>query len=570
MIKRIHLVLITAFLFISGFFFSCQNKHAATKKQIVNTPEEMDDEITDNIKAVLQYAQDNNGKINDSIKLYLPGILNAFYQKNDYHNIWSKKEQWLPIADSMYNFVRDAKYYGLYPSDYHYRELSGIMGKLREDSLSMRDAIAWTKAELLLSDAFMKTAHDLKQGRLVPDSNSITKRKSYIDSFFVPKLEDLAKGTSLTGLFDSMQPKDVKYLALRETLKDFVDNMDTNHYQFVIYPTMDSLKMIENLQKRLAESGDNLDTGNITDLSTLPDSLVLRKELIKYQSAHKLHKDGKLTQKLVDQLNNTDNYKFKRIAITLDRYKLLPDSMPPTYVWVNIPGFYLELMDHDSILIWSRVVVGKPTTPTPTLTSSISNMVTYPQWTIPTSIIRKEILPALKKDPGYLAKKGYNLVDSKGDVVDPYSVDWQKYKRGIPWKIMQGSGDDNALGILKFNFNNPYSVYLHDTNQRYLFANSDRALSHGCVRVQRWEDLAFYIAKNDTLNFGNDHKPAYNEDSIKVWLAAKDRKTIFIKNRLPLFIEYFTCINRDGKLVVFDDLYHLDEALALKYFASKK
>ena len=98
---------------------------------------------------------------------------------------------------------------------------------------------------------------------------------------------------------------------------------------------------------------------------------------------------------------------------------------------------------------------------------------------------------------------------------------------------MQGSGDDNALGVLKFNFNNPYSVYLHDTNERYLFQNSERDLSHGCVRVQKWEDLAFYIARNDSLNKTKDQKLAYNIDSIKTWLANKDRKRIIVKNRLP-------------------------------------
>src|SRR5574337_254269 len=168
-------------------------------------------------------------------------------------------------------------------------------------------------------------------------------------------------------------------------------------------------------------------------------------------------------------------------------------------------------------------------------------MVIFPNWTIPESIIKKEILPALKKDPGYLAKKGFSLIDSKGDEVNPYTVNWSKYKNDIPWKIVQGSGDDNALGIFKFNFYNPYSVYLHDTNQRYLFANSNRALSHGCVRVQKWESLAFYIAKEDSLATKKGH-PAYNIDSLKKWIANQNRKTVMIKKRLPLFIEYFTCV----------------------------
>ena len=142
-------------------------------------------------------------------------------------------------------------------------------------------------------------------------------------------------------------------------------------------------------------------------------------------------------------------------------------------------------------------------------------MVTYPQWTIPASIIRQDILPQLKKDPGYLTRKGFSLVSYEGETIDPYSVDWTKYSKGIPWKVVQGSGDDNALGVFKFNFNNPYSVYLHDTNQRYLFKNANRALSHGCVRVEKWQDLANYIAGLDSLAMKNNQPAAYNADSIK-------------------------------------------------------
>ena len=189
-------------------------------------------------------------------------------------------------------------------------------------------------------------------------------------------------------------------------------------------------------------------------------------------------------------------------------------------------------------------------------------MVTYPQWTIPESIIKKEILPALKKDPGYLARKGFNLVDNKGETVDPYTVDWSKYKTGIPWKVVQGSGDDNALGIFKFNFNNPYSVYLHDTNQRYLFQNSERALSHGCVRVQKWQALAYYIARDDSIASADQGKTvSYNVDSIKTWIANKSRKRIMVKKRLPLFIEYFTCEAKNNKIVFYDDIYNEDRSL---------
>jgi murein L,D-transpeptidase YcbB/YkuD len=203
------------------------------------------------------------------------------------------------------------------------------------------------------------------------------------------------------------------------------------------------------------------------------------------------------------------------------------------------------------------------------LTSEITDMVTFPQWTIPQSIIKKDILPQLKKDPGYLERKGFSLVDFKGETVNPFTINWSGYKKGIPWKVVQGSGDDNALGIFKFNFNNRYSVYLHDTNQRYLFGNDNRALSHGCVRVQKWEALAFYIAHSDSMAMDEGHPISYTTDSIKTWLDNKSRKRIMIKKRLPLFIEYFTCVTQKDKIVFYDDIYNEDKFLAQKYFAKK-
>jgi L,D-transpeptidase YcbB len=545
------------------FFGSCKSKHVAPEKEIVKKPEEMDDQISDNIKSFLQYAKDNGGKINDSIKLVLTGVVSTYYENSDYHNTWSLKEKWLPVADSVYDFIETSKYYGLFPSDYHFKELTALRKKLVDDTLAKTDAIVWTKADLLLSDAFMKIQKDIREGRLVPDSASIVSRPQYIDTFFVQNLTQATKNNSVTSFFQSIEPSNINYDSIRSLLKDFVDSMNDTVYQYVIYPQKDSVLLVTELQKRLEQAGIPITAG------TPPDSTEFSATIKKYEAIHRLPKDGKISARLIRNLNNTDVEKFNRIAVTLDRYKMLPLPLPEKYIWVNLPGFYLKLWDHDTVVLSSKVIVGKPDTRTPVLTSHITDMVTYPQWTIPESIIKKEILPGVKKDPGYLAKKGFSLVDSKGDEVDPFKVKWAKYSKGIPWKVVQGSGDDNALGIFKFNFNNPYSVYLHDTNQRYLFKNSARALSHGCVRVQNWEELAFYIARDDSLNQTGTNKLSYTVDSIKTWLANKDRKRIIVKSKLPVFIQYFTCEVKNNKLVFYDDIYNDDRMLAEKYFGNK-
>jgi murein L,D-transpeptidase YcbB/YkuD len=182
----------------------------------------------------------------------------------------------------------------------------------------------------------------------------------------------------------------------------------------------------------------------------------------------------------------------------------------------------------------------------------------------------KEFLPALKKNPGYLAKKGFSLLGHENEEVDPYFVDWSKFKNSIPYKIVQGSGDDNALGIMKFNFPNKYAVYLHDTNQRYLFAQSTRALSHGCVRVQEWEKLSDYILKNDSsLAKANNIKNFTKRDSVITWLEKKEKHYIPVRNRIPVFIRYFTCSAKDGKIVFYDDIYDEDRRLGERYFTKK-
>jgi L,D-transpeptidase YcbB len=559
--SRVNLIKVFLFLFITVFWFSCKNHPHVKEKEIVKVPEKMDDQIADNIKAALLYGKTSNGLISDSIKLYQFNLVNSFYEKNNFQGIWSKKEMWNPVADSMFRFIKNAKYYALYPQDYHYNELDSLRKRIAKDSSILMDAIAWTKADLMLTDAFMKILKDLKEGRMLPDSVSIISKNNYIDSFFVPKLKATLDSNNVSAIFESVEPTNKEYVLIKEKLPDFVDNMDRKKYLYINFPYKDTVAFYKLLHKRLAQSGIGENTEDV-------DSIMLSKEIKKYQWKHKLTADGKPGAETIRLLNSNDNEKFRRIAVTLDRYKQLPE-LPETYIWVNLPSFYLKVFDLDSVVLESKTVIGKPETRTPLLTSAISNMVTYPNWTIPESIIKKDILPALKVNPGYLASKGFSLVDSKGETINPYTVNWSKYKKAIPWKIVQGSGDDNALGIFKFNFNNPYSVYLHDTNQRYLFANANRALSHGCVRVQNWEALAFFIARNDSLATKEGHPLSYNTDSIKTWIANKDRKTIMIKKRLPLFIEYFTCEVKNDKLIFYNDVYNDDRYLEQKYFANK-
>ena len=560
-------VSIFPFLIVWMLVTSCNEAADINTPKIVSNPEKMDKQASKGIKVGLEYALQNGGKIDDSIRLQLDSFVNIFYANSDYENIWSHKEKWDPLADSLYQFIQNAQLSGLFPNDYHFKNLQQLKNSLDADSVKRSDANLWTKADLLLTDGFMHVIKDLKEGRIKNDSISFNK-KELTDSFYSANVQKLFSTKQFMEVVNDVQPKNIAYWDLKNCIAGFLDSMDKRVYTYVAYPFKpndedDSLLFIKTVQQRLSESKC------IDSSIELPDSIQLKTAIKKYQRQKGLKQDGSISSSLIKVMNTSDVERFIRIAITLDRYKQLPDSMPEKYIWVNLPGYYLQVWDHDTLVMDSKIICGKPTTRTPLLNSYITDMVTYPTWTVPTSIIAKQYLPKLKTNPGYLTKLGLHLVDSKGETVNAENVNWSKYSKGIPYKVMQGSGDDNALGILKFNFNNKYAVYLHDTNQRYLFKNATRALSHGCVRVQEWDKLAFYIARNDSLNLKEGDVLRYTTDSIKTWLAAKEHKWIGVKNRVSLFIRYFTCEAKNGQIKFYDDIYGEDKAIREKYFTNK-
>lgn len=548
---------------------SCNDNAAppGDKKNIV-TVDKMDEAASASIRQVLEFSVKHGGKIDDSTRLQLTAVVNRFYSDHDFKNIWSKKEKWQPLADSLFQFIKEAELYGLFPKDYHLRKLNTLKNVLDTDSIKRMDAVLWSKADVILTDACLHIIKDLKYGRIRQDSAALANDTSTLAKSLLSMQQSLMAQNTFTNFLNKLQPQHKGYWELKKGIKRFVDSMDRRAYTYITYPykkndAKDSLLFIKTLQKRLSESKC------ISFTNKLPDSTQLDSSIKKYQKQKAMKLDGKVSTALIKSLNNSDPERFKRIAITLDRYKILSDSMPEKYIWVNLPGYYLELWDHDTLVLVSKVICGKPDTRTPLLTSAISDMVIYPTWTVPTSIIAKQYLPKLKNNPNYLSRLGLKLVTEKGEAVDAGSINWSKYSKGIPYKVMQSSGDDNALGVMKFNFDNPYAVYLHDTNQRYLFKNASRALSHGCVRVQEWDKLAMYIARNDSMNLKLGDTLRYTTDSIHNWLAEKKHKRIVVKNQLPLFIAYFSCEGKDGKIKFYEDIYGEDKALREKYFSDK-
>lgn len=552
----------------SCILLSCKEKKTPEQKVIVEVPEKMDDKVKGLIENFIDYSASKNGKLDDSTVLYQLPLLANLYKQKSYSPQWSSSKNWLKQGDSLLLFIEEAKLYGLFPTDYHSHQLRAIRNAFAGDAFKdkeSKDAAAWARADLMLSDALISIFHDIKLGRLPNDSITLRKDTVLTEEFVSSKFNAAASGLSLDIIISTMEPKHDGYRQLKTAIKNFLDSANFNPITSIAFPNKNRDELKAAVIKRLFE------TGYIDSLNTQTDSVQLAVILKRYQKNNKLTVDGKIGGQTVRMLNLSDAEKFNRIAITMDRYKMLPDSLPQKYIWVNIPSYHLRLISNDTLILMSKVVVGKPITRTPVLTSSVSEIITYPQWTIPESIIEKEILPGMKRDTGYLRKKGYMLLNSKNEEVSPDSVNWSKYKKTIPYKVIQGSGDDNALGVLKFNFPNKYSVYLHDTNQRSFFAQDTRALSHGCVRVQEWEKMAYYIMNNQLDSNIKKRKP--NEitlDSMTHWLTIKEKHSIPLRKKLPVYIRYFTCEANDGRINFFEDIYDEDRKMSELLFANKK
>ena len=527
------------------------------EKDIVEHPEKFEVRVSDNLKKALPFILDNKGRLNDTVLLAADSLVYNLYEKENYQPLWCAQESWLPIGDSLFSFIEHSKEYGLFPSDYHFRALNGIRRMIAADTLSRRDAALWSRADLMLTDAFFLATRHLKQGHLKYDSITLRSDSTLGNDFYTQVFHLMRHTSNVTGTLHDLEPKHAAYDSLKTGLKFFLDSVQFfRRYTYIAWPNKDSASLYNALQRRLFEE-------DVLLSATQPmDTAAWRQAIASYQQAKGLKTTGKVNENTVNSLNNTDWEKFKRVAINLDRYKMLPDTLPLTYIWVNIPSYTMQVMNMDTLVMESRVIVGQPKTRTPLLTSNVSNFIIYPQWTVPYSIIFKEMLPKIQKNVEYLNKENLMVVDNNDSIIDPYTIDWSKLsKRHFPYLLKQRQGDDNSLGVLKFNFANKYSVYLHDTNVRWLFSRSNRALSHGCVRVKDFMKLADFLVRDDSIK--------YHPDTLRSWIARQEKHIVSGFHRVPIFIRYFSCEGKNGKLKIYDDVYAEDRILRERYFADK-
>ncbi|WP_167856846.1 L,D-transpeptidase scaffold domain-containing protein [Hymenobacter aquaticus] len=251
---------------------------------------------------------------------------------------------------------------------------------------------------------------------------------------------------------------------------------------------------------------------------------------------------------------------FRRVAVNLERLRWEAAADTAEYALVNIPAFRLQIIRGGKVVQTHRVVVGKPETPTPTLSSRLIVFVTAPDWRVPYSIAVNEMLPQLQDDPSFLYDNHYRLYDYRNRLVNPWHVRWSKYNAtNFPYTIKQTSGRHNALGNIVFYFPNQHTVYLHDTPARSLFLRPRRALSHGCVRVEKPLALATYLLARE--------KQQAALPAVKRSIAQRDKCRFDLARGLPIQIRYYTCEATDkGRLQFYADVYCQDEPILAALF----
>jgi len=228
--------------------------------------------------------------------------------------------------------------------------------------------------------------------------------------------------------------------------------------------------------------------------------------------------------------------------------------VPAEFLIVDIAGFRLFLIRNDEIVWRTRVQVGTPYRMTPVFRDDIKYLVFNPTWTIPPGILAKDILPAVKKDPGYLARRRIRVLDRNGKPVDEKAIDWSRYSgRGFPYILRQDPGPNNALGRVKFIFPNEHFVYLHDTPSKGLFDRSDRTFSSGCIRVEKPFELARILLADDKK---------WSPEAIAGLVESAETKTVFLPEPMPILLMYWTvAVREDGTIGFKRDVYGRDGAV---------
>jgi murein L,D-transpeptidase YcbB/YkuD len=272
----------------------------------------------------------------------------------------------------------------------------------------------------------------------------------------------------------------------------------------------------------------------------------------RFQARHGLEQTGTIGPRTFAALNVPVTRRLRQLAASIDRIAGMDFVFGQKYVVVNIPAAVAEAVEGGKVVRRHAIVVGKPDRPSPTLTTHITAVNLNPTWTVPLSILKKDIVSKMRRDPNYIARMRMRVLDGSGREIDPRSIDWHNV-RSPNFTVRQDSGTWNALGNVRFDMPNPYSVYMHDTNHRNLFNADYRFQSSGCARLENPRDFAVWLLANNPAGWGRRE--------IDAGIASGQRRDIRLTHKIPVAWVYFTgWATSDGLIHFRDDVYGHDTA----------
>jgi murein L,D-transpeptidase YcbB/YkuD len=481
-----------------------------------------------------------------------------FYAERGYAPAWVDGGGPTAQGKLVVSILQKAAQKGLNAEDY-----DASRWRAREEALAGRptpDEIA--RFDLGLSVCLLRYVSALNVGRINPRrlkfDLDLNHRKTNLPGF----LSQISHATDIVPLLDEVEPQEDGYSRTSKALGTYLSLAQQDPSEKLPVP-----------EKPVAAgdtySGMALLVAKLKLMGDLPKEVTLQQGSVKYegdfveavkrfQLRHGLAATGSLGRETVHQFNVPIADRVRQLQLSLERWRWLPHEVATPLIAVNVPAFRLYGFDEPHhIGLKMNVVVGKAMrSETPAFIGSMTYLVFRPDWGVPPTILRKEILPPLQKDSAYLSKNGYDLIDASGKVLNTGQVTPEQIQllRAGKLSVRQRPGPQNALGSVKFMFPNSYLVYLHDTPKTELFSRSRRDFSYGCIRVQDPPALAAWVLQS---------KPEWTPERIQAAMNAEKSVQVNLSSPIPVLILYATArVDEDGHVDFYDDIYGHDTRLA--------
>ena len=492
-----------------------------------------------------------------SRKMYdqISGDLTKLYKLRNSKPMWISQRGPKNVFDEMIRQINQAPSHGLSIDPYHLPLLKGKVALLSDSALLPAQL---AKIDLLISAHYLLFSYHMANGRINPDELSedwfINTQKGNL----ADRLARINRPRQLKSYFKKLIPDVPNYDKMKDYLRLYRE-IEENHGQFQPIPPAYQVETIEPMDRNPAIPMIRARL-KLTDMaSENSDSLLYDDQLTgpvkQFQRRHGLTADGRIGPDTFRAFNISLKDKIDLIKLNMERLRWIPSRNVDNYIVVNVPAYSLKVYKKKKLRLKMKVIVGKATTSTPVFTEQLEYLEFSPTWTVPGSIKSKEILPKLQQDPNYYADKDFKFYegwDTKNEI-DTDTVDWSQYDEdNFPFNVVQQPGSLNALGRVKFIMPNDLSIYLHDTPADDLFNQSERAFSHGCIRVEKPVDLALYLLRDQR---------GWDEEKINHYMQEDEPKRVFVKKDYQVQIIYNTCfVDVNGLINFREDIYGYDQA----------